>query len=358
MLRAAGARWRSNVVPALLALAALAVIGLTRTAPAAPTLTLPTGLPLGTGLAIPPTAIPTAVGAGTLADAVLRNPAAIQGLIAALAANPALAAQLAQSAPQLAQLAQAIMANPALASQALAMAQANPAIVAQLAQVLAANPQLAALATQLISGAGATTPAGALPGAVPGTPAPAAGANPLTAITGLLGQLLAGATGTPATGTPATPMPVPAFTGASGDQVTAAHGILGLLAQRPELRDGRYDATVQGLQTRLGGITADGRIGQQTLTRVGQVLGPQALTNAITPGGSYQGSGIFNQGFSGLGIPGFGGINPSGQGTGPDLSGLFATVAQAAGMGPGGGTPNTTGGASQGFEQLARGFGL
>lgn len=348
------------MVPALLALAALAVLGLTRSAPAAPPpLTLPTGLPLGTGTAIPGTAIPgTAVGAGTLADAVLRNPAAIQGLISALAANPALAAQLAQSAPQLAQLAQAIMANPALASQAIQLAQANPAIVAQLAQVLAANPQLAALAAQLISGANGVPPLAGTPAApAAGTPA-ATGANPLAAITGLLGTLLGAAGGTPAAGTPAPPMPIPGYTGASGDQVTAAHGILALLAQRPELRDGRYDGTVQGLQARLGGVTADGRIGQQTLTRVAAVLGPQALQNAITPGGTYQGSGIYQGGYSGAGIPGYGGITPGGAGTGPDLSGLFQTVAQAAGMGPGGGTPNTSGTATHGFEELARGFGL
>lgn len=337
-------------------MAALAILGLTRSAPAAPAAP---ALPLGTGAG---PAIPTTtLGAGSLADAVLRNPSAIQGLISALAANPALAAQLAQQAPALAQLAQAIAANPALAAQAIQLAQANPAIVAQLAQVLAANPQLAALAAQLISGGGASTPAGGLPGLAlpPGTPAPApGGSNPLQAITGLLGQLLGAAGGTPAAGTPATPMPVPAYTGASGDQVNAANGILGLLAQRPELRDGRYDATVQGLQARLGGVTADGRIGQQTLTRVATVLGPQALQNAITPGGSYQGSGIYQGGYTGAGIPGFGGITPGGAGTGPDLSGLFQTVAQAAGMGPGGGTPNTSGTATHGFEELARGFGL
>ena len=352
------------MVPVILALAGLAfMLGTRPNAPAAPPgLTIPPGL--GTPPAIPgaiPGGIPSSnMGAGSLADAVLRNPAAIQGLIAALAANPALAAQLAQQAPALAQLAQAIAANPALAAQAIQLAQANPAIVAQLAQVLAANPQLAALAVQLLSRGAGAPPAipGALPGQTPpGTPAPAGGGggtDPLQAITGLLGQLLGagGANpGGPSGGTPGPSMPIPAFTGASGDQVAAANGILTQLAQRPQLRDGRYDATIQGLQARLGGVTADGRIGQQTLTRVAQVLGPQALGNALQPFGTYQGGGIYQGGYTGMGIPGYGGITPGGQGTGPDLSGLFQSVAAAAGG-------NRTGTAAQGFEELARGFGL
>lgn len=350
------------MLPVVLALAGLAVLLGSRStpAPAAPP-AFPTG-PLTPGLpspAIPPT-VPAGMGAGSLADAVLRNPAAIQGLIAALAANPALAAQLAQQAPALAQLAQAIMANPALAAQAIQLAQQNLAIVAQLAQVLAANPALAALAAQLLSrnsgspAGGAPAPGAGAGGPFGGAPAPGAGANPLEAITGLLGQLLgAGAAnpGGPSGGTPAPPMPIPAFTGASGDQVNAANGILTQLAQRPQLRDGRYDATIQGLQARLGGVTADGRIGQQTLTRVAQVLGPQALGNALQPFGTYQGSGIYQGGYTGMGIPGYGGITPGGQGTGPDLSGLFQSVAAAAGG-------NRTGTAAQGFEELARGFGL